>query len=133
MESVVRANVETFMRRSGTHFGKLGSALLAAVAAMGLCSCASPMQPVAPPANGMAAAGPAPVPPSNGVPMESPPFQPSGQWMPPGIVGPWPADEYVRDGGDRRLPARPGIQPGLLDLDTEDTVATFEDQNGKTH
>lgn len=59
--------------------------------------------------------------------------QPGGQWIPPGIEGPWPVDEYVRDGGDRGLPARPGHPGEMLDLDPQDTVAVFDDTLGRTH
>ena len=38
-----------------------------------------------------------------GVPL---PLMATGPWSPPGIRQPWPEDEYLRDGGDARLPAK---------------------------
>ena len=38
-----------------------------------------------------------------GVPL---PYTAAGPWIPPGIVPPWPADEYLRDGGNAGPPVR---------------------------
>ncbi len=54
-------------------------------------------------------------------------------WAPPGIRRPWPADEYVRDGGDRDFEVEPRPQRRLAGLDTEDTVAQFDTLDGETH
>ncbi len=53
-------------------------------------------------------------------------------WTPPGIARPWPADEYLRDGGDRALPARVGPQQELRGLELEDTIAHYDTLDGKT-
>ncbi|NIL97077.1 MAG: DUF11 domain-containing protein [Planctomycetales bacterium] len=58
--------------------------------------------------------------------------QPAQPWAPPGIARPWPRDEYLHDGGDRRVPAR--VQPDwqIRGLDTEDTIAHFDTLDGRT-
>jgi uncharacterized repeat protein (TIGR01451 family) len=55
-----------------------------------------------------------------------------GPWAPPGIVAPWPYDEYLRDGGDRDLPVH--VQPDwhVDGLETEDTVAHYDTLDGLT-
>lgn len=125
--------LEPIMYQTCEHLGKSALALVASLAAA-LCSCAAPAvsQPgvaphAAPPGQGFSAG------PAMAVPYEHAPYQPSGQWIPPGIAGPWPAGEYVRDGGDRRGGARLGEHNDLLNLDTEDTVATYRDERGETH
>ncbi|MDZ7618195.1 MAG: hypothetical protein U1E05_14410, partial [Patescibacteria group bacterium] len=45
---------------------------------------------------------------------------------------PWPADEYMFDGGDREEPARVGQQWQVHGLHTEDTVAHFDTLDGRT-
>jgi len=55
-----------------------------------------------------------------------------GPWAPPGFRQPWPADEYLRDGGDRELPAAVGRDWEMHNLDVEDTVAHFDTLDGKT-
>ncbi len=63
-----------------------------------------------------------------GVPM---PYSPRGPWAPPGISQPWPEDEYLRDGGDRGLPAGVGDQWEVHGLELEDTIAHFETLDGQ--
>ncbi|MDH3719688.1 MAG: DUF11 domain-containing protein, partial [Planctomycetota bacterium] len=53
-------------------------------------------------------------------------------WAPPGIARPWPRDEYLHDGGDRRVPTRVRRDWQILGLDTEDTVAHFDTLDGRT-
>ena len=64
-----------------------------------------------------------------GVPM---PYSPQGPWAPPGIHQPWPADEYVRDGGDEGRPAGVSKQHEVLGLGMEDTVAHYQTLDGRT-
>ncbi len=67
---------------------------------------------------------------NGGVPM---PYAPQGPWSPDGIAKPWPADEYLRDGGDRNRPA--GVNQKtreVLGLGMEDTVAHYETADGRT-
>ncbi len=58
--------------------------------------------------------------------------QPGRPWAPPGIARPWPRDEYLHDGGDRRLPTRVRRDWQIVGLDTEDTVAHFDSLDGRT-
>ncbi len=60
------------------------------------------------------------------------PYSPEGPWAPPGIARPWPADEYMFDGGDRDEPTRVGQQWQVHGLHTEDTVAHFDTLDGRT-
>jgi uncharacterized repeat protein (TIGR01451 family) len=78
-----------------------------------------------------AAPGPALGPPGmeQGVPL---PYMPTGPWSPPGIAQPWPQDEYLRDGGDRGLPANVADQGEVRGLELEDTVAHYDTLDGRT-
>ena len=53
-------------------------------------------------------------------------------WAPPGIAGPWPRDEYLRDGGDHGLPTHVNPDWLVFGLDVEDTVAHYETLDGRT-
>jgi uncharacterized repeat protein (TIGR01451 family) len=64
-----------------------------------------------------------------GVPV---PYTAAGPWTPPGIVPPWPADEYLRDGGYAGPPVRAGRNGELVGLQMEDTVARFSTLDGRT-
>jgi len=64
-----------------------------------------------------------------GVPL---PYQPQGPWSPPGLRQPWPADEYIRDGGDVGVPAAVGGRGELGGLEMEDTVAHYDTLDGRT-
>lgn len=57
---------------------------------------------------------------------------PEGQWQPDGLPCPWPPDEYIYDGGDRRLEAR--VQPNwdVNGLDQEDTILHYDTLEGET-
>ncbi|MGO9114913.1 MAG: hypothetical protein ACLP9L_37350 [Thermoguttaceae bacterium] len=55
-----------------------------------------------------------------------------GPWMPPGIVPPWPSDEYIRDGGNAGPPVRVGPNGELMGLEMEDTVARYSTLDGRT-
>lgn len=57
---------------------------------------------------------------------------PAGQWSPPGTDRPWPQDEYLRDGGDRGLPAQVREDWEVLGLELEDTIAHFDTLDGQT-
>jgi uncharacterized repeat protein (TIGR01451 family) len=64
-----------------------------------------------------------------GVPV---PYTATGPWIPPGIVPPWPADEYLRDGGNAGPPVRVGRNGELQGLEMEDTVARYSTLDGRT-
>ncbi|MGO8688049.1 MAG: DUF11 domain-containing protein [Thermoguttaceae bacterium] len=64
-----------------------------------------------------------------GVPM---PYTPTGPWSPPGIAGPWPADEYLRDGGHLGPPVTTGNRGEVRGLQMEDTVVQFQTADGQT-
>jgi uncharacterized repeat protein (TIGR01451 family) len=51
--------------------------------------------------------------------------------MPPGIIPPWPADEYLRDGGNAGPPVRVGANGELQGLEMEDTVARYRTLDGR--
>jgi uncharacterized repeat protein (TIGR01451 family) len=55
-----------------------------------------------------------------------------GPWAPQGLELPWPEDEYLRDGGDRRLPAH--VQPDWFvnGLEPEDAIAHYDTLDGRT-
>jgi len=50
----------------------------------------------------------------------------NGPWTPPGIGGPWPADEYLCDGGDAEIPASVDANWQIYGLGIEDTIAHFD-------
>lgn len=52
-------------------------------------------------------------------------------WVPPGIAGPWPQDEYLEDGGDREVPVNLGSAGDVHGLELEDTVAVYETIDGQ--
>lgn len=60
------------------------------------------------------------------------PYSPAGPWSPPGARQPWPADEYVRDGGDEGLPTGVNSDRKVLGLEMEDTVACYKTADGRT-
>ena len=64
-----------------------------------------------------------------GVPL---PYTPTGPWSPPGIRQPWPADEYIRDGGDEYRPAGVVQNKQVVGLDMEDAVAHYDTLDGRT-
>ena len=64
-----------------------------------------------------------------GVPLA---YTASGPWTPPGIIPPWPADEYLHDGGNAGPPIRVGLKGELLGLEMEDTVARYSTLDGRT-
>jgi uncharacterized repeat protein (TIGR01451 family) len=64
-----------------------------------------------------------------GVPV---PYTPTGPWSPPGISGPWPADEYLRDGGHLGPPVTAGNRGEVRGLQMEDTVVQFQTADGQT-
>jgi len=61
-----------------------------------------------------------------------PPVPQDGQWMPPGLHGPWPRDEYLFDGGDQDAPVEVGADFSVGGLDLEDTIGHFDTLNGRT-
>jgi len=93
--------------------------------AMPRAACPPPM--MAPPFVGPPTMGPPGM--EQGVPT---PFTPTGPWAPPGIERPWPADEYLRDGGV----AGPGVDVqsdwSVVGLNAEDAVAHFDTVAGQT-
>ena len=52
-------------------------------------------------------------------------------WSPPGIPRPWPADEYVIDGGDRAGQVNVARDWTVHGLDEEDTVVHYDTLEGK--
>ncbi len=54
-------------------------------------------------------------------------------WNPPGMARPVPADEYLRDGGDRGLPARAAPDWMIHGLETEDTIVQYDTLDGAIH
>lgn len=80
-------------------------------------------------------AGAAPAPPvaaASGVEGPPLPFQPTGPWSPAGIQRPWPADEYLRDGGDKQTRVEVDRNFQVRGLEAEDTVAHFDTLDGRT-
>jgi uncharacterized repeat protein (TIGR01451 family) len=53
-------------------------------------------------------------------------------WAPPGIAGPWPHDEYLKDGGDREVQVNIGSEGEVRGLELEDTVAIYDTTDGRT-
>ena len=47
-------------------------------------------------------------------------------WSPPGIEGPWPHDEFLKDGGDREVQVNVNAEGQLQGLELEDTVAVYD-------
>jgi uncharacterized repeat protein (TIGR01451 family) len=101
--------------------------VLIALSTLILCSCRAPITTTPPPLPQETVAGadqysqPAPL-----------PYAPVGPWAPPGIAGPWPADEYLVDGGDRGLPAEVSKDWRINGLESEDTIAHFDTLDGRT-
>ncbi len=95
-----------------------------------LCSCRAPGLPQRPlRANAAAAAACVPEVEQPSTPV---PYDAAGTWAPPGIVRPWPAEEYVRDGGDNKLPVLVSPEWDVYGLDLEDTVAHYDSIDGRT-
>jgi len=65
----------------------------------------------------------------DGVPM---PILNVSPWMPPGIAGPWPQDEYLEDGGDTQVQVNLGPDGEVRGLELEDTVAIYDTIDGET-
>ena len=55
-----------------------------------------------------------------------------GSWRPPGIVGPWPRDEYLFDGGDMDRPTAVASDWTVTGLGETDTVAHYDTLDGRT-
>jgi uncharacterized repeat protein (TIGR01451 family) len=52
-------------------------------------------------------------------------------WSPDGLEQPWPADEYLRDGGDRHMPTGVNRNWQVKGLEMEDAVAHYDTLSGK--
>ncbi len=52
-------------------------------------------------------------------------------WRPPGIVGPWPRDEYICDGGDHDPPAGVTAKGRAVGLVGEDTIVQYQTRDGR--
>jgi uncharacterized repeat protein (TIGR01451 family) len=52
-------------------------------------------------------------------------------WAPPGIALPWPRDEYLHDGGEKR-PVTVNSQGQVNGLELEDTVVHYDTLDGRT-
>ncbi len=57
---------------------------------------------------------------------------PAGPWRPPGIVGRWPYNEYLCDGGDQGAAVEVMRDRSVWGLDQEDTVAHYDTVDGRT-
>jgi len=55
-----------------------------------------------------------------------------GPWTPPGLAGPWPPQEYLRDGGDDSLPVSVAPDWKVRGLELSDTVAHYDTIDGRT-
>src|SRR5262245_16843318 len=55
-----------------------------------------------------------------------------GPWIPDGIKGPWPRDEYVCDGGDLNHDVFVKADWTVVGLDQQDTVAHYDTLDGQT-
>jgi uncharacterized repeat protein (TIGR01451 family) len=53
-------------------------------------------------------------------------------WMPDGIAGPWPKDEFICDGGDLNHDVYVKDDWTVVGLDQEDTVAHYDTLDGRT-
>ncbi len=53
-------------------------------------------------------------------------------WVPPTASGPWPAKEYLIDGGDKMKPVYVEEDWTVHNLEIEDTVAHFDTVDGRT-
>ena len=53
-------------------------------------------------------------------------------WSPPGVLKPWPRDEYLHDGGDEHLPVAVSPEWRVYGLELEDTVAHYDAMDGRT-
>jgi len=54
------------------------------------------------------------------------------QWMPDGIKGPWPRDEFLCDGGDLNHDTHVKHDWTVVGLDQQDTIAHYDTFDGKT-
>jgi uncharacterized repeat protein (TIGR01451 family) len=52
-------------------------------------------------------------------------------WKPPGIAGPWPADEYLWDGGEH-YPIQVNANLEVQGMDLEDTIVHYDTVDGQT-
>jgi uncharacterized repeat protein (TIGR01451 family) len=57
---------------------------------------------------------------------------PCGPWAPPGIRRPWPAEEYIRDGGHEGPTPAVNSKRQLVGLKVDDTVAQYDTLEGRT-
>lgn len=60
------------------------------------------------------------------------PYLAYGPFVPPGIKGPYPMDEYLHDGGDMLEPVSVSPEWRVDGLNTDDTVAHYDTQDGRT-
>jgi uncharacterized repeat protein (TIGR01451 family) len=124
--------------------GRLTGVWRLAVIALGtliLCSCQGPATPAHRVAAVQPEACPAMPPPCAGGPPAGPPgmeagvplpYVPVSDWQPPGIAGPWPAEEYVRDGGIAGPAVRVTTDHEVRGLKMDDTIAHFDTLDGRT-
>jgi uncharacterized repeat protein (TIGR01451 family) len=54
-------------------------------------------------------------------------------WRPDGLVGPWPYDEYIFDGGDGEPHVEVRRDWSVNGLEMEDTIIHYDTRSGKTH
>jgi uncharacterized repeat protein (TIGR01451 family) len=118
--------------------GRLSIVLLLAITAIACCSCRGPATGWGGPQDGMVcppggAQAPYMQEPGPGVfyRPEQPAPEGTGPWAPPGFSQPWPADEYLFDGGDRNQHAKVMPNWEVRGLDTEDTIAHYDTLDGR--
>jgi uncharacterized repeat protein (TIGR01451 family) len=125
---------------------RLWRLVLVALSTLILCSCRGPAAPQGPMGPGAACGTlpPAAFAGGPGSPMGAPgampgmpggpplPYSPTGPWAPPGIVQPWPADEYLADGGHDGPPLAVDRDWHVRGMEAEDAVAHFDTVDGRT-
>lgn len=72
------------------------------------------------------------MPPPGPPPMAPMPYQVTGTWRPPGLMLPWPEDEYLEDGGDQGPPVLVSPDWKVYGLELEDTIIHFDTVDGRT-
>ena len=117
---------------------RLGVGALVATIAVTFCSCRGPATGIVPqgpmgacPPDDMQAAYMQPPGPGVFYQPKAPSPEGTGPWAPPGFSQPWPADEYLFDGGDRNQHARVLPNWEVRGLDTEDTIAHYDTLDGR--
>lgn len=109
---------------------------MVASATLILCSCRQGDQLITgarsqSPVGAAASYGPQTLPPAAFSGLMPQPYDPDQPWSPPGIRGPWPADEYIHDGGDRGGDVKVTEDFGIHNLELGGTIAHFDTVDGR--